>query len=158
MWSEHRHIIETEERCPSFDLSKTATFLPPSCDYTTDYLGYMDLVSSRIGLLNTCLSFSIKGLSFSFSRSDGYTKEMLAYTLPTLLAGVALAIPTIPNFDNLMNRFRHRELSLKAADPFDRTWIESLTSIGDSYAAGLGASRCQSRQPSDFFDFCLLSS
>jgi len=45
-----------------------------------------------------------------------------------------------PFFDNFMNPFEHHDgLSFKAADPFDRTWIESLTSVGDSYAAGLGA-------------------
>jgi len=83
--------------------------------------------------------FLINDFSFPLSCPDEHKNIMLAYTLPAVLASVALAMPTTPNLYNLRNLFRRDSLSLKAADPFDRTWIETLTSVGESYAAGIGA-------------------
>ncbi len=114
--------------------------LAPHYGYVTKHVGSLELAIPLPNPPSTCLSLFIIGFSFPFSRPDGHTNKMLAYTLPTLLASAALAMPTTPFSKTLLGPFGlHDGLSLKAVDPFDRTWIESLTSVGDSYAAGLGA-------------------
>jgi hypothetical protein len=47
----------------------------------------------------------------------------------------ALALPGSSSLTTLLER----QVSIKASSPYDRAWIGTITSIGDSYSAGLGA-------------------
>lgn len=40
-----------------------------------------------------------------------------------------------------------RQSSIKAATPFDHTWIEQWASLGDSYSIGLGAGHAIKASP-----------
>ena len=53
---------------------------------------------------------------------------------------LASAWPTTPNiFRSPLRLFSRDGVGIQATDPYDRKWIEKLTSIGDSYSVGLGA-------------------
>lgn len=62
--------------------------------------------------------------------------------MATCLIWLLLFIESLPNvnaYPEYRSRNIHGRQTITAADPFDHSWIEAFTSLGDSFSVGLGA-------------------
>ena len=59
-----------------------------------------------------------------------------SFLLPALFSFLSVCVNSRPEYER--HKLAKRQ-SIKAASPFDHSWVGTLTAIGDSYSAGLGA-------------------